>query len=195
MMSACLLSFAVAACQLPDAGGPPPESDAHHLSSFSSPPLFGTRGSSRWHVNAGIGVDVKTTDNAFGLVGLGLSHFLVDHLSIDAELNMLPIAQRGRDAIAGNFNVLFRWHFLPQQTWSVYFDGGAGLLYANERVPENGTRFNFTPQAGIGVSFDIGRDVRLLTGVRWQHISNGSLYDTNPGRDSVLAYVGLSVPF
>jgi lipid A 3-O-deacylase len=41
----------------------------------------------------------------------------------------------------------------------------------------------------------VGNDVRLLVGARWHHISNANLYRDNPGRDSLMGYVGLSFPF
>ena len=69
------------------------------------------------------------------------------------------------------------------------------MLYANEKVPGNGTEFNFTPQAGLGVTYDIGNEVRLIGGVKWHHISNADLDEDNPGRDSIMAYAGVSFPF
>lgn len=158
-------------------------------------PAFGSVGSTRWSVQGGIGIDVKRSENKLGLLGLGISHFIFENLSLDAELNAMFFDQRGSDAFGGNLNFLFRWHFFAQETWSIYLDGGAGVLFTTRDVPSNGSSFNFTPQAGLGVSFDIGNDMRILTGVRWHHISNASTYRSNPGRDSVMGYAGLSMPF
>lgn len=156
---------------------------------------FGQQGSLRWSIHGGGGVDVKSSDNWHGLAGVGLSYFIIDDLSFDVELNGLYISQRGDDAWGANLNLLFRWHFIARDTWSLYFDGGAGMLGTTDHVPENGSGFNFTPQAGLGISFDVGQEARLMTGVRWHHISNANTFNRNPGRDSVMGYVGLSLPF
>lgn len=156
---------------------------------------FGREGSLRLNIHGGYGRDFKTSDNQHGMLGAGISYFIIENLSLDAELNGLYIDQRGSNALAGNVNLLFRWHFFSQETWSIYLDGGAGLFYASKRVPQDGTRFNFTPQAGGGVSFEIAQDLRMMLGVRWHHISNARTSSNNPGRDSVMGYVGVSLPF
>ncbi len=61
--------------------------------------------------------------------------------------------------------------------------------------PFGGTTFNFTPQAGFGASWEIAANTRLLTGVRWYHISNARTSDNNPGLDSILFYIGATFPF
>ena len=62
-------------------------------------------------------------------------------------------------------------------------------------MPENGSEFNFTPQAGFGLTYDIGNENRLIFGIKWHHISNADLYEDNPGRDSIMGYAGISFPF
>ena len=76
---------------------------------------------------------------------------------------------------------MFEWHFLSRDTWSLYVDFGCGMLGTTEPVPFDGSQFNFTPQAGLGATMDIGQNRRWLIGVRWFHISNASLYANNPG--------------
>jgi hypothetical protein len=81
--------------------------------------------------------------------------------------------------------------FAPElKLWGFFQDGGS-----TKNVPINGSEFNFTPQAGLGITWDIGEGNRWFAGVRWHHISNAGLYSDNPGRDSVLVYTGLSMPF
>ena len=38
-----------------------------------------------------------------------------------------------------NFTILFRWHFLRRETWSIFMDGGAGFLLTTNDVPQIGT--------------------------------------------------------
>ena len=68
-------------------------------------------------------------------------------------------------------------------------------METSDAVPAGGSSFNFVAQAGVGISFDIGDEVRLLTGVRWHHISNGRTFDSNPSQDNLYVYAGLSFPF
>ena len=101
----------------------------------------------------------------------------------------------GKNAEAVNFNLIFQWHFAGGRGWTAFLDGGAGIMYSNHSVPDDGSHFNFTPQAGFGFTFDISDQMRFLAGARWQHISNANTSNNNPGRDSILSYVGVSVPF
>lgn len=158
------------------------------------PPPFGAQGSTRWNVQLGYGLDVKGS-NQQAIGGVGLSHFFAEDLSVDIELNGAAFFQDGSNAVGGNFNLLFRWHFLARDTWSIYLDGGAGLLGTASDVPDSGSSFNFTPQAGVGFSLDVGNDTRLMAGVRWHHISNANTYRENPGRDSIMIYGMLSFAF
>ncbi len=61
--------------------------------------------------------------------------------------------------------------------------------------PEGGANFNFTPQAGAGVTFEVAENVRFFGGVRWNHISNANTSESNPPRDSLFMYAGVSFPF
>jgi hypothetical protein len=156
---------------------------------------FGTAGSVRLNFQGGYARDVKHSRNRFGLLGAGVSYFIIENLSFDVELNGMYVDQRGRNSWAANVNFLFRWHFLSHETWSLYVDGGAGIFAGTHRVPRDGTSFNFTPQIGMGVSFEIAPDLRLMTGLRWFHISNANTSSNNPGRDHIHGYVSISLPF
>jgi lipid A 3-O-deacylase len=160
-----------------------------------TPHRFGIAGDTYWILNLAGGSDFSRDHLA--RVGGGISHFMADDISIDLDLNLINFWQEGEDAIGGNLNLLLRWHFLHDEarSWSVYADGGAGLLWTHESVPHNGSRFNFTPQFGLGASFAVCDDKRLFVGGRWFHVSNARLYDNNPGRDFGLFYVMLGWPF
>lgn len=126
---------------------------------------------------------------------LGISWFFIDDMSLDLQLEQWGISQEGGNAYAIGPALLFRWHFLPRETWSLYTDFGCGFFYATEAVPSDGSRFNFTPRLGLGASFALNDRARILTGVRWLHISNANTSTPNPGRDSVELYAGLSLAF
>jgi lipid A 3-O-deacylase len=116
-------------------------------------------------------------------------------LSLDIELNAMYFQQEIQDAQGLNAGLLLRWHIIRKRGWSFFLDGGTGLLVSTQDVPADGSSVNFASQAGLGFTLDLGGDTRLLTGVRWHHISNARLYDTNPSRDSILIYAGLTFPF
>jgi lipid A 3-O-deacylase len=175
----------------------------------SPAPAFGDKDSWRWYLSVGYGWEIDSSHDRFVIFGGGVSFFMVDNLSLNFELNGLFIDQKStsgfpdsHDAWGVNFNVLVRWHFLARDTWSIYADGGVGLLGTTARVPgpdrdeaDGGTYFSFTPQAGFGASFEVADNTRLLTGVRWHHISNARTSHNNPGRDSLMVYAGLSFAF
>lgn len=172
------------------------------IPSLADPKPFGARDSWRWHVHGGFGMEFDDTDNQLYLLGGGVTYFMVRDLALVLETNVLYVDQFGSDAVAWNFNLLARWHFYSRERWSLYVDGGAGTLVATDEVPGRtlheplgGSNFNFTPQGGVGVSYEVATNTRMLAGVRWHHISNARTYENNPGRDSFLVYAGVSVPF
>ena len=157
-------------------------------------PVFGAEGSMRWNIHGGWGIDVHGSNQEIQ-GGVGMQYFIVDGFAFAPEVNLWGFFQTGPDAFGGSLDLMFEWHFIRQATWSLYGDFGIGLLGTTANVPYNGSEFNFTPQAGVGVTFDIGNNNRWYAGVRWHHISNASLYEDNPGRDSVLLYTGINFPF
>ncbi|MDP7004894.1 MAG: acyloxyacyl hydrolase [Phycisphaerales bacterium] len=160
-----------------------------------SPSTWGKKGTWRWDLTGGYGWDVKTSENKLTTYGVEFEYFVEDNLSLDIGLLGIDVDQRGKNVDGLNFTLQLRWHFATKETWSLFMEGGAGLLRTSDNVPAGGSKFNFTPQAGLGASFDIGNNNRWLIGVRWHHISNANTYDTNPGRDSIMVWTGLSFPF
>jgi len=163
---------------------------------------FGAKGSWRWYVLGGYTFDVESASTNMVLLGGGLSYFIVQDVSLVLEIDGLHVDQPGEDSWGGNLSLMFRWHFVSHDAWSMYFEGGCGVLGLTQRVPApddeeptGGTEFNFTPQLGGGFTWAIGDDVRLMTGIRWYHISNARTDDNNPGLDSVLLYAGVTFGF
>ncbi|MEA5472134.1 acyloxyacyl hydrolase [Spirulina sp. 06S082] len=156
---------------------------------------FGTVGQNRWYIQGAGATNLDSDDDGeFGLVGAGLSYFFAEGHSVNLELNNLAVIQKGKDALGMNLAVILRWHFYRDPDWSLYLDGGAGILGTTENVPSGGSSFNFTPQAGLGATIRMNGDQRLLLGLRWHHISNANLFTSNPGRDSVMGYIGITWP-
>ena len=134
---------------------------------------------------------------------IGFGYYFLDNISINAEFTGIGTATRdhggetGHDGAGGGFDLLFRWHLLHGESWSIYTEGGAGLLQLTEPFPANGTGFNFTPQFGFGGTLRVFENWRLMAGARYQHISNAGLHGPshNPGFDGAMVYAGLIMPF
>lgn len=156
---------------------------------------FGDRGDNRWYIQGATATHIDNQENGqFGMVGAGISHFFATRHSINGELNSFYFSQNDDDAVGLNLAVLIRSHLYRQPNWSLYFDGGVGILGTTSDVPSDGSEFNFTPQFGVGATIGLDNDQRLMVGVRYHHISNGDIYEDNPGRDSIMGYVGLNFP-
>lgn len=160
----------------------------------NSESVFGQKGQGYWYIQ-GSGATTLDSNEAFprsfGLVGAGLSHFLFNGHSINLELNSLYFSQPDDDALGLNLNLLMRWHFIRQSNWSLFVDGGAGILGTTSDVPSTGASFNFTPQVGGGATIKLSEKRRLMLGLRWHHISHADLLGNNPGRDSIQGLVGI----
>ncbi|MGF1602910.1 MAG: acyloxyacyl hydrolase [Thermosynechococcaceae cyanobacterium] len=158
---------------------------------------YGRRGQKRLFFQTGIGFPYDPAEsNAFGLIGAGGTYFFADGHSVNLVLNGLYFNQVGSDAVGLNLDLIGRWHILREKNWSFFVDGGAGIIGTTSRVPlVGGSRFNFTPQVGGGLSFKLPKQRRLLVGVRWLHISNADLYEPNTGLDSVYGWVGVDTPW
>ena len=74
-----------------------------------------------------------------------------------------------------------------------FLTSGGGFLYFNHRMFGQ-TNFNFTAQLGGGVQlFTSNRHAALDLGYKYHHISNANLGDRNPGMDSHMLFVGISL--
>ena len=158
---------------------------------------FGTKGQKHWYVQGAIATTLGREEafpQRFALAGAGLSKFIFEAHSINLELNTIYFSQPSDDALGLNLALLMRWHFLRKPNWSTFVDAGAGVMGTTSDVPSRGASFNFTPQAGAGFSIKLKEQQRLMLGLRWHHISHADLFGANPGRDSLMGYVGVKFP-
>jgi Lipid A 3-O-deacylase (PagL) len=159
-------------------------------------PVYGARDTQWLTVGGGIAADfVDNTDvNAY----LSYTYFLVDWVEVNVELGAWYHFQDNQDAAGLNPALVFRWHLIHSEDWTFYVDAGIGLLFNTDSVPEGGTHVNFTPRAGLGVTYRISESgARLQAGLRWHHISNARITGDrgNPATDAPMLYVGLIFPF
>ncbi len=180
----------------------PGEPDPAHRPAGAAPevptpaPVYGARGTQCLAVGGGVAADfVDNTDvNAY----LSYTYFLVDWVEVNAELGAWYHFQDNEDAAGLNPALVFRWHLIHRENWTFYVDAGIGLLFNTDSVPEGGTHINFTPRAGLGVTYRISESgARLQAGLRWHHISNARITGDrgNPATDAPMLYVGVIFPF
>jgi len=86
--------------------------------------------------------------------------------------------------------LLMRWNFQrPGTHLAPFFELGGGMLFTQDQVPERSSRFNFTPQAGLGLSFFNGGN-GVTFQLKYMHISNAGIKKPNPGINSIQMLAG-----
>jgi hypothetical protein len=69
-----------------------------------------------------------------------------------------------------------------------------GFIYFDQNVPrDGGARFNFSAAMGAGVRITIGRSIVSEAGYKYHHLSNDYRAAANPGFDSHLLLLGVSL--
>jgi hypothetical protein len=130
-----------------------------------------------------------------GQATAGVGYYFLDNLGGYFDLVGYGLTQDEPDVDAwgAGFNLMLRWHFLRGERWSIFADGGAGLVQFDRRFPAGGTHFNFNQRVGLGATFRLDANIHLIGGVRYMHLSNASIHGSgrNPSFDAVEAYVGL----
>lgn len=146
--------------------------------------------------------DLGPYDVEAGFASVGVGYYLVDNISLSAEVSGYGISQpegdgedegKGGNAVAGGAGVVFRHHIFEAGETSLFIDVAASLFEASERVPAEGTRWNYATQTGLGIVHGRGSGPNLLLGVRFFHLSNADMHgnDRNPALNGVSGYVGV----
>ena len=155
---------------------------------------YGRRGTTEWTIEGTAAAEFGVTE----LAGLrtGVDWFVMDHFSLGLQLDVGG-AWVGGAGYTGTLGVatMLRWHFLHDDDWTVFAEVGCGTAWSGAPIPRAGTRFNFTPQAGLGATFKLKERLRLHVGVGWFHLSNARTSSTNPGFDGVAVQVGIGFGF
>ncbi len=71
-----------------------------------------------------------------------------------------------------------------------YVEAGVGIIYTDYRVSGQDYRFNFNPQAGLGMEIKRKNAEPCFLGIRLHHISNGGIGSVNRGQNSVVFLAG-----
>ena len=123
---------------------------------------------------------------------IGAAWFFVQNAELALYGTGGYVWQPGTEAGTYGLDLEVRWHCIAREDWSVFLSIGGSVMGATEPVPADGTSFCLTPSAGFGATFEVAEDTRLYLSARWYHISNGGTSASNPGRDNLSLWAGLS---
>jgi opacity protein-like surface antigen len=125
-----------------------------------------------------------------------------DWVSLEYTLDIFPAAlvfepervRRGSSTIYGAGLSPLGLKFNFGQSWiQPFVSAGVGFLYFEDDVPvPDSSRFNFTPEIGLGLQFFLAPKRALTLGYKLHHMSNAHTSGNNPGMDSHVFYVGFS---
>lgn len=138
--------------------------------------------------------DVSGHSDMSYALSLGAGRFVLPGFSLNLETSAWIVTQDGPDATGFGLTLVPRWHFYRTRDWSVFIDGGLGVIWTNEDVPPGSKKHNFTEFAGLGFTRRICESLRLMAGARYRHVSNNHSSD-NPGLDNIEGFLGLMLPF
>ena len=81
-----------------------------------------------------------------------------------------------------------------QQSWiKPFVAASVGFLYFQDDIPvPHSSRFNFTPEIGLGLQFFLAPKRAVTLGYKFHHMSNANTGRFNPGMDSHVIYAGFS---
>ncbi|NOT60552.1 MAG: hypothetical protein HOP19_10050 [Acidobacteria bacterium] len=159
--------------------------------SFNSPTLIGT-----------------ARERKLLLLGLRYGRVLggSENVAVVYVADVLPIATvfqpdfapRGNAAVYGASvsPIGFRFVFNRRRRFKPFAETTGGFLYSKRPVPldlPEATRFNFTFDFGGGVQFFTSSRKAITLGYKFHHLSNAYRSRINPGLDSNVFYVGLSL--
>lgn len=153
------------------------------------------RGTWAVHTYAGYFNELGPFDQEMGFLAAGANYYFVDNMSLGLELSGYGVSQPGPEAFAGALGIVFRHHLVTTRDGSFFVDLTGSMWEASERVPQEGTRFNFITQFGMGVTRPLSGNTDLLLGVRYTHLSNANIEgdDRNPSLNGIAAYAGLLI--
>ncbi len=129
-----------------------------------------------------------------GYVFVQQAALLPGSLEVVAEPGYVS-ALDGKTTHVGSLAALLKYNLRTGTRLAPFLAGGGGISYASRRIPQQpgGTNFNFVLEAGVGIHYLLGERAALTAEWRYHHFSNGDIQPPNPGLNSSLFLVGISV--
>ena len=164
-------------------------------------PIGAPDGFDRWHLEVTGGFFLEAWDlNLYKeqLIGgaISLSRQMTPSWTVGIETSLFHVNQEPiGDVFLPALSLMLRWSAFRVGETSVFLEGGGGLSYASNEVPNRGTRLNLVSQTGVGLERPLSSRIGLVGGLRWLHVSNNSLNgrDHNPDIQALGIYIGWRV--
>ena len=125
--------------------------------------------------------------------------FVADAYLVSTSGNIIQSpdpAELDSDSFGIGGSLGLKWHFIRSQRWSAFVDGSVGLLYTDNEFPSGGTKLNVLSRANIGITWQMRRQLHLVTSLSLVHVSNGKgLTEENPSFNGEGGYLGLVYRF
>ena len=157
-----------------------------------------------WGVFSGGGPSISggVQDRGFWLAGLRWGRRLTGELGdswarghVQYAVEAIPLYFQFQSETvygAGVTPFLLRYHFTASDRLVPFVEAGAGMLLTTDQVPEDTSRFNFTPQAGVGMQVASSGNSGWVLGLRYHHTSNAGIARRNPGINAIMFHAGFS---
>ena len=149
----------------------------------------------------------KTPDSRMSMFGLQLNkkiyRFGNDELSYTFDMDFMPLVnypsyeangQRLTDTGLGIAPLGFQYNFDVKRPVHAFLNTAGGFMFLHHPFPDiRGKTTNFTFELGGGVNFRLSPNYALVIGYKFHHFSNAERGEINPGMDSNLFYLALSL--
>jgi Lipid A 3-O-deacylase (PagL) len=108
------------------------------------------------------------------------------------QVSVLSGQHTAYGAGAAPIGFVARWRMSPAVGLQLRASGG--MLYFSQVIPDPlGCQLNFTADAGLAADIQVAKRLALVAGWRLNHISNGGRGKVNPGMNSRMIELGLSL--
>lgn len=127
----------------------------------------------------------------------GVTYGIREGLVLTAAAPLYYVDQRGVDAWMLGVTAGVRGRLWRRSRVTAYWEFAVGISEADTDTPPRGTRFNYLALGGTGASVRLRRDLHLVAGITWVHVSNNGLAgrDRNPDIEAVGPRAGITMGF
>jgi hypothetical protein len=161
------------------------------------------KGSTEWSLTSGVAAGMRggAANRGFWNIDLRWGRVLTNFgkhgpfsgtLEYAIEIEPVVVIRQMANAFGGGITPLvLQYNFAGWRHMVPFIQAGAGTQFTGLRVPENTSKFNFTPQAGVGAYLFRRPSSAITAGVSFHHTSNGGLRRHNPGHNNLYFYTGI----
>jgi len=93
------------------------------------------------------------------------------------------------------FDLLVKYSYPVTKRISPYFFTGGGVIFITQHTNEQATQYNFIPQLGGGISYDLNKNRTINFEYRYRHLSNANTKEPNDGINVNMFLVGITYKY